>query len=405
MAYLLDKPVACRDLARSHLVDITPKLGHSYAKERNFDRGPGCHDSVTTLSPWIRHRLLLEEEVVFAALNAHGFQAAEKFVQEVFWRTYWKGWLEMRPSIWRDYETARDQDLNDWDRDEGLARALGGQTGILCFDHWVAELKETHYLHNHARMWFASIWVFTLNLPWTLGADLFLRQLLDGDPASNTLSWRWVSGLQTPGKTYLARAGNIQTFTEDRFRPDGRLATKAPPLNGLPPPVPLSMSFPAPPQLGIPSILLLHDDDLCPETAPLPLDDIVGVAMLNAADLRSPGNVAQEVSKFVTAGLHDAVQRLSNGRDVATCDANPKSIAALAERLGARRIIYAHAPIGPVRDAMNDIANQVAKMDEACRLPMEGAIRDWDANCWPHATRGFFKFKQHIPSLIASLCR
>jgi deoxyribodipyrimidine photo-lyase len=66
----------------------------------------------------------------------------------------------------------------------------------------VQELVETGYLHNHARMWFASIWIFTLRLPWELGADFFLRHLLDGDAASNTLSWRWVAGLHTKGKHY-----------------------------------------------------------------------------------------------------------------------------------------------------------------------------------------------------------
>ncbi|BAU31831.1 deoxyribodipyrimidine photo-lyase [Microcella alkaliphila] len=84
-------------------------------------------------------------------------------------------------------------------------------------------------------MWFASIWIFTLRLPWQLGADVFLRNLLDGDPASNTLSWRWVAGLQTRGKTYQATADNIARFTDGRYRPRG-LATTAEPLDGPPPP-------------------------------------------------------------------------------------------------------------------------------------------------------------------------
>lgn len=57
-------------------------------------------------------------------------------------------------------------------------------------------------------LWFASVWIFTLRPPWELGADLFMRQLLDGDPASNTLSWRWVAGMHTRGKHYLARRDN-----------------------------------------------------------------------------------------------------------------------------------------------------------------------------------------------------
>ncbi len=71
-------------------------------------------------------------------------------------------------------------------------RAVEGRTGIDGFDDWARQLVETGWLHNHTRMWFASIWIFTLRLPWALGAAFFLRHLLDGDPASNTLSWRWV---------------------------------------------------------------------------------------------------------------------------------------------------------------------------------------------------------------------
>ena len=66
-------------------------------------------------------------------------------------------------------------------------------------------------------MWFASIWIFTLNLPWELGARFFMKYLFDGDAASNTLSWRWVAGIQTQGKNYLARESNIRKFTNQRY--------------------------------------------------------------------------------------------------------------------------------------------------------------------------------------------
>ncbi|MCK7502530.1 MAG: hypothetical protein MZW92_81430 [Comamonadaceae bacterium] len=104
----------------------------------------------------------------------------------------------------------------------GVFRCLGART------------PRRRLLHNHARLWFASLWIFTLELPWALGADFFLRHLLDGDPASNTLSWRWVVGLQTPGKIYLARADNIARFTAGRFPAVTGLATAARPLREVP---------------------------------------------------------------------------------------------------------------------------------------------------------------------------
>ena len=80
------------------------------------------------------------------------------------------------------------------------------------------KLKKNNYLHNHTRMWFASIWIFTLKLPWQLGAEFFLKNLYDGDSASNTLGWRWVGGLQTAGKHYLAREDNIRKYTNNRYK-------------------------------------------------------------------------------------------------------------------------------------------------------------------------------------------
>ena len=199
------------------LADFVPRAGRDYARDRNHDTG-ASRDNVSGLSPYLRHRLLTEREVVAAVLERHPLSSAEKFVQEVFWRTYWKGWLEQRPEVWRRYR----RDLAELLPPGGspshdYEEAIAGRTGIDAMDAWVHELFDTGYLHNHTRMWFASIWIFTLGLPWQLGADFFYRHLLDGDAASNTLSWRWVAGLQTAGKTYLATASNISRFTDGRF--------------------------------------------------------------------------------------------------------------------------------------------------------------------------------------------
>ena len=222
-APLYDKP--SRALALEKLTDFIPKAGLSYRNKRNYDFGPSKHNHVSQLSPFIRRRIVTEAEVLKAILNKYSLSSSEKFVQEVFWRTYWKGWLDMRPSVWLDYQNDLSQLENQIMTQAGLRKswetACEGKTEIDCFDFWARVLKETGYLHYHARMWFSSIWIFTLNLPWQLGADFFLRHLLDGDPASNTLSWRWVAGLQTQGKTYLARRDNISKFTDDRFDPVG----------------------------------------------------------------------------------------------------------------------------------------------------------------------------------------
>ena len=210
-----------------------PLAGQHYAVGRNTDPGPGAVGAVSRLSACLRYRLVTEREVVAAVLGRQGLGAAEKFVQEVLWRTYWKGWLEMRPAVWARFLEMRERERQHFRNARALAAAEGGMTGIEGFDDWARELVETGYLHNHARMWFASIWIFTLRLPWALGADFFLRRLIDADAASNTLSWRWVAGLQTVGKTYLAPADNIARYTGGRFAPKG-LASEAVALTELP---------------------------------------------------------------------------------------------------------------------------------------------------------------------------
>ena len=183
-----------------------------YSSQRNYDFGPNSRENTSNLSKYISHRIINEYDLVREVLSQYNLQKVDKFIQEIFWRVYWKGWLEHRSEVWRDFV-----DSDPTYSEEEYKKAINGETGIECFDDWVKELKTENYLHNHTRMWFASIWIFTLNLPWELGARFFMKHLFDGDAASNTLSWRWVAGIQTQGKNYLARESNIRKFTNQRY--------------------------------------------------------------------------------------------------------------------------------------------------------------------------------------------
>jgi deoxyribodipyrimidine photo-lyase len=186
----------------------------NYTAQRNFDFGPQNRKNISCLSPYITHRLISEYEVAKKVLSKHPFEKVEKFIQEIFWRIYWKGWLELRPKVWIDFV----EDLKNIENSTDYEKAINGETNINCFNDWIKELKENNYLHNHTRMWFASIWIFTLKLPWQKGAEFFLRELYDGDAASNTLSWRWVAGIQTKGKNYIAQNWNINKFTNNKYK-------------------------------------------------------------------------------------------------------------------------------------------------------------------------------------------
>ena len=193
---------------------IKNSLGE-YSKLRNFDFGPDKRSNTSCLSPYITHGVINEKEVISKSLEKFSFSKNEKFIQEVLWRTYWKGWLELRSGVWDDYLLDLKRTKVEFKDNKSYLNAIEGNTEIECFNEWVNELKTYNYLHNHTRMWFASIWIFTLDLPWQLGAEFFMQHLYDGDTASNTLGWRWVAGIQTQGKHYLASEWNIKKFTNN----------------------------------------------------------------------------------------------------------------------------------------------------------------------------------------------
>ena len=197
-----------RDSAQQRLAEFAEQAA-AYSRERNFVVPD--HENVSRLSPAITCGLISEQEVAQHVLARSSFPKVEKFIQEVYWRRYWKGWLEMRPAIWQQYL----EDLSKLAPSAEAERLMKGEGDVAVMNQFVRELRDTGYLHNHARMWFAAYWVHTLRLPWQLGADFFYRHLLDADAASNTLSWRWIAGLQTRGKTYLARASNIRKFMHE----------------------------------------------------------------------------------------------------------------------------------------------------------------------------------------------
>jgi hypothetical protein len=397
---------ATRAAGEARLAAFVPRMGRRYANGRNHDRGPGNHRDVSGLSPYLRRRLVLESEAVGAALRAHGPEASEKFVQEVVWRGYFKGWLERRPTVWASYRAGLDADLAAIDGDRRLRRdverAEAGDTGLDCFDAWARELTETGYLHNHARMWLASIWIFTLGLPWRLGADFFLRHLLDGDPASNTLGWRWVAGLHTRGKPYAAQAWNIAKFTGGRFTPrEADLAGDVRPLDhlepeGLPPVAPLRA--PVPPAPSLPTAMLITEEDCRAEDfRPFPAD-LRATATLAASHLRSPRAVSGAVSAFEAHALADAASRAapSEGETAALRAGVPADLASWAARSGARQIVTGFVPRGPLRDWLDAAAPALA----AEGIVLAEWQRDWDRLIWPHATAGFFKVKNRIPGIL-----
>ena len=380
------------DLTRAHglalLAEIQDDLGRHYAAQRNTDRGADGPATTSRLSPYLRRRLLLEQEVVAAAQALHA-EGAEKFVQEVFWRTYFKGHLETRPWLWTQYRALAVSGHARLAAEPGLRaayeQAITGRTGIDGFDDWARELTEQNWLHNHVRMWFASIWIFTLGLPWALGADFFMRHLIDGDPASNTLSWRWVAGLHTRGKHYVARAENIARYTDGRYRPTN-LNEVPEPLDEPEGPAPLPLpAAAAPPEGDV--VLVLHLDDLHPESLDLGRARVVGVRSVVAhADA-----AAAAVCLADRTAMDDALARATEhfGCPSYAGDGHFDGPSCAGEGTNQDLpALSAWAPVGPSAAAMP---------------ALHGIRRGWDSAVWPRSTRGFFKVKQAIPAVLQSV--
>jgi deoxyribodipyrimidine photo-lyase len=222
---------------------------------------------------------------------------------------------------------------------------------------------------------------------------------LDGDPASNTLSWRWVCGLHTAGKTYLARADNIEKFTEGRFRPMG-LASHARPLGQPDHPKPMPLTLPTTIDPTKRSGVLLHDEDfdLTHLLAAAP-KNIIAAAYMPSVRGVSPWHVANNVQNFVDGLRDECLTRYAHRLpDVAE---TPTIEAALAwvKNTDLEQILVPTSPVGPMRSNLDKITAQLSSAGiQICEIRAP-----YDTLCWPKATHGFFRFNENIPKFIETL--
>ena len=373
---------------------------NSYGQTRNYDYGSEDRSNVSSLSPWIKHRLISEPEILSIIRHQYSLKEADKYIQQVVWRTYFKGWLEHRPSVWASYKVELAQALDVLAQDSSVSKmyetALSGCSGIDCFDHWLQELQTTGYIHNHARLWFASIWIFTFKLPWELGANLFMSLLLDGDTASNTLSWRWVAGLHTPGKFYQATSENIAKFTNEKFAKTHGLTLNATSLEETMahPITPLKF---APLEVDNDYLLLVTADDCSPEVF-IDKAPAVTLGLLVSPD-KGFFKQSSRVRDFYQGAVQDTVDRSRLGGVVLQVEDWLEPVLAAAGDNGLRTVVTPYAPVGKIADHLDILEN--ALMPHGIELLR--VKRGYDVNSWPHATKGFFAFKKKLPNILSLL--
>ena len=352
-----------------------------YSKLRNFDFGHDKRDNVSCLSPYITHGVLNEVEVIKKSLAKSSFSKNEKFIQEVLWRTYWKGWLELRPSVWSDYIISLNKIREKYREDPNYLKAIEGKTNIECFDEWVKELKKYNYLHNHTRMWFASIWIFTLDLPWQLGAELFLKHLYDGDAASNTLGWRWVAGIQTQGKHYLASEWNIKKFTNNRFQ-NIKLNENAPPKLTDKTYSIIKNDF-INPEISEDKTLVIFENNLSFENSDFKefkFDKII--LAVNSNEFRNI-KLSDNVIKFKSELINDQLERI-------------KSLSINCEKVSIDKLKHIKSDFYILYPSVGENLDFVLSNLNNYKF----IYRELDQFSWQFCNKGFFNFKNYIPKII-----
>ena len=354
-----------------------------YSKLRNFDYGPDNRSNISCLSPYITHGIINEKEVIKKSLNKFSFAKNEKFIQEVLWRTYWKGWLELRPSVWTDFLIELKKIKEDFQNNQTYKNAIEGKTNVECFNYWVNELKENNYLHNHTRMWFASIWIFTLNLPWQLGAEFFMQHLYDGDAASNTLGWRWVAGVQTQGKHYLASEWNIKKFTNNRFS-NIKLNENAPPKISEKKYSILNQDFINPENIDQ-NNLIIFENNLCFETSDFQNNKFKKFYIISNKNENRCIKLSEKVLKFKSSLIQDQEQRFKN--QSIDCE-----VIDISEIKKIEKAVGLYPTIGENLDYLNSNTFKINFL-----------YRELDQNSWQYCNKGFFNFKNYIPKIISTL--
>ena len=352
----------------------------NYSAQRNFDFGPNNRKNVSCLSPYITHRLITEYEVAKKVLSKFSYQKVEKYIQEIFWRVYWKGWLELRPQVWTDFI----EDLKGIEEDTNYQIAVSGKTEIQCFNDWVNELKENNYLHNHTRMWFASIWIFTLNLPWQKGAEFFMKHLFDGDAASNTLSWRWVAGLQTKGKHYVAQGWNIAKFTNNKYK-DVSLNEDDTPLVDRREYKISSLEINKE-DLESKSLVFFESEQ---NIETLNLKDYHNIYCVFLNNEKRKIKLDEKVINFKKKIIEDQANRFSNIKII-----DEVNLDKLTNEIKDLDIIY---------PSVGENLSFLKSIKKKKNLNYNFIVREGDEFCWQFSNKGYFNFKSNIPKIIQKI--
>ena len=354
--------------------------------------------NVSGLSAFISRGLLKEKTLLKKITISQNKN--DKFIQEIFWRVYWQGWLENHSKVWESYKNyIYDIESKNSYNIANYQEAINGSTSIKPFNEWVRILKKDGYLHNHERMWFASIWIHYLEIPWQLGCNFFYEHLLDGDVASNLLSWRWVAGLQTLGKKYIATESNINKYTNNRY-----LGLKLPKIKNI------IIKYE---DNSLNSIVTSTLQETYEDCAFMFMDNNLNLDLFNRLQskkkflilirynlksIKKSKNVLNFQNKLFKDFVKQNIQEKIGYYEFEIPNENSK-LKLFLESNGIKNIIFDYCRIGYERDLLN---NFFLKLDD--RITIHNILDNFYNESWQYCKKGFFKFREKIPMLLKTFC-
>jgi hypothetical protein len=232
-------------------------------------------------------------------------------------------------------------------------------------------------------MWFASIWVFTLKLPWQLGAEFFMQHLFDGDAASNTLGWRWVAGIQTQGKHYLASEWNIRKFTNNRFK-NIKLNENAPPKVSEKSYTLVRQEFINPQNVDGKN-LIIFENNLSFEITDFKENKFKKIYIVSNKNEKRSIKLCEKLVKFKSYLIEDQRQRLEDKS--IDCE-----IIDISEIKNIENYHALYPTVGENLDYLN-----------SNNIKINFLYRNLDQLAWQYCNKGFFNFKSYIPKIISTL--
>ena len=231
-------------------------------------------------------------------------------------------------------------------------------------------------------MWFASIWIFTLELPWQLGAEFFMKHLYDGDAASNTLGWRWVAGIQTQGKHYLASEWNIKKFTNNRFQNIKLNENAAPKVSEK------SYSIIKQNFSNLQNIeeknLVIFENNLSFEITDFKENNFKKIYIISVKNENRSIKLSEKSVKFKSLLINDQQQRLKD-------NSIESEVIDISEIKNVENCCGLYPTVGENLDYLN-----------LNNIKLNFLYRNLDQFSWQYCNKGFFNFKNYIPKIISS---